>query len=155
MSAPRPGIERFTHLCCKQLLFQTTARCLTCEEIADNPDTVARIRGLYEILDRGTTPTTVLMPWLPSGAMIRKWTATLQIYNIFTKAVDARQKSGIVRDDTLQMLLDSSNGGWEGRMVILGVRDLSQVHAVLSLILIWLVLDGSHSCRGSIDGICR
>ena len=154
MSALRPRIERFTHFCCKQVLFQTTARSLTCEDIADNPATVARIRGLYEILDRGTTPTTVLMPWLPSGAMIRKWITTLQIYNIFAKAIDARQKSGIARDDTLQMLLDSSNGGWEDRMVILGVRDLSHP-TVLSLILILPVLDGSYNRWCSIDGICR
>jgi hypothetical protein len=99
-------------------MFQTTTRCLTCHEIADDPAIVARLRHQYEILDHGTTIASVLFPWLPSYAMIKKWIATLKIFNILLAAVNAREKCGVQRDDTLQMLLDCK----DERMVILGVR---------------------------------
>ncbi|KAF9010183.1 cytochrome P450 [Cyathus striatus] len=89
-----------------ELIFQTTIRSLTSEEIADNPILVARLKTLYDTLDTGTTPATVLLPWLPTPAMLQKLWATKEIYDIVVKAVDAREKSGLPRNDTLQMLLD-------------------------------------------------
>jgi len=41
--------------------------------------------------------------------MIRKLLATKGIYDIITKALDTRMKSGKPRDDTFQMLLDSGD----------------------------------------------
>ncbi|KAG6884385.1 hypothetical protein C0993_011677 [Termitomyces sp. T159_Od127] len=89
-----------------RLLFQTTLRSLSCSEISDDPDTVGRLRKLYDTLDNGTTPATVLLPWLPTPAMIKKLWATKEIYDIVNKAIQEREKSGISRNDTLQMLLD-------------------------------------------------
>ncbi|PFH49347.1 hypothetical protein AMATHDRAFT_76242 [Amanita thiersii Skay4041] len=89
-----------------QTVFQTTIRSLSCHEISDNPDLVSRLQVLYDRLDTGTTPATVLLPWLPTPSMIKKLLATKEIYDIVVAAINSRVKSGIHRDDTLQMLLD-------------------------------------------------
>ncbi|KAG5351373.1 hypothetical protein C0989_006807 [Termitomyces sp. Mn162] len=88
------------------LLFQTTLRSLSCAEISDDPITVERLKKLYDTLDNGTTPATILLPWLPAPAMIKKLWATKEIYDIVTEAIQEREKSGISHNDTLQMLLD-------------------------------------------------
>ena len=90
-----------------QLVFQTTTRCLTCTEIADDPEIVARLRKLYDEVDRGTTPTTVLFPWFPSPSMIMKARATKRLYDIMAKAINVRKESGVPLNDTLQISLDA------------------------------------------------
>lgn len=101
-----------------QLLFQLTIRSLSCTEIADDPVLVSRLKDLYDTLDVGTTPATVLVPWLPTPAMIKKLWATKEIYNIVNTAIRARETSGVSRDDTLQMLLDAG----DEKLVVVGVR---------------------------------
>ncbi|KAI0252466.1 cytochrome P450 [Lactifluus subvellereus] len=91
------------------LVFQATLRCLTCTEIAGDPEVVARLRQLYEQVDRGTTPATVLFPWFPSPAMLSKARATKQIYDIIVNAINVRNQSGVHMNDTLQIFLDSGD----------------------------------------------
>ncbi|TFK49075.1 cytochrome P450 [Heliocybe sulcata] len=98
------------------LVFQTTVRSLTCVEIADDAAVVARLKHLYGILDSGTTPGTVLLPWFPTPAMIKKVWATKQIYDILMGAINARIQSGVPRNDTLQILLDYG----DDKLIIVG-----------------------------------
>lgn len=106
-----------------QLIFQTTIRSLSCSEISDDTALVARLKKLYDKLDSGTTPATVLVPWFPTPAMIGKLWATKEIYDIVVQAISAREKSGISRNDTLQMLLDSG----DDKLVVVGVRTVFAV----------------------------
>ena len=92
-----------------QLSFQATVRCLTCTEIADEPQVVARCRRLIDQVERGITPATVLFPWLPSPSMITRAWATKQLYDIMVRAMNVRKQSGVPRNDALQMLLDSGD----------------------------------------------
>ncbi|KAH8978743.1 cytochrome P450 [Lactarius hatsudake] len=92
-----------------ELIFQTIIRCLTCTEIADHPEIVARLRQLFDKVDRGTTPATVLFPWFPSPAMISKARATKQIYDIIVNAIKVRKQSGVSHNDNLQLFLDSGD----------------------------------------------
>jgi hypothetical protein len=87
-------------------VFQTTVRALACAEIADDELMVARLRQLYDTLDRGHTPVAILLPGFPSPSWIRNTWATKRIYDIIMASIDGRRTSGVVRDDTLQMLLD-------------------------------------------------
>ncbi|KII84285.1 hypothetical protein PLICRDRAFT_57687 [Plicaturopsis crispa FD-325 SS-3] len=91
------------------VVFQTTIRSLSSADIADDASLVARLKKLYGRLDSGTTPASVLMPWLPSPAMIKKLWATKEVYQIVTRAIKTRLESGISRNDTLQMLLDAGD----------------------------------------------
>lgn len=50
--------------------------------------------------------------------MISKLLATKEIYDIVVRAIEARERSGIPRNDTLQTLLDAK----DDRMVVVGVR---------------------------------
>jgi len=95
------------------LIFQLTVRALTGTEIADDPAIVARLKHLYDEVDEGNTPAAILLPWWPGRGMIRKLLATKRIYDIITKAIDTRLRSGKPRDDTLQMLLDNGDDNME------------------------------------------
>ncbi|KAF5379198.1 hypothetical protein D9615_005905 [Tricholomella constricta] len=97
-------------------IYTTTLRSLSCSEISDNPMIVARLKTLYDTLDNGTTPATVLVPWFPTPAMIKKLWATKEIFEIVNDAIHAREQSGISRNDTLQMLLDSG----DEKLVVVG-----------------------------------
>jgi hypothetical protein len=103
-----------------QLTFQSTVRCLTCTEIADEPKIVARCKQLFDQVEHGTTPATVLFPWFPSPSMVMRAWATKQIYDIVVKAMKVRKQSGIPQNDALQMLLDSG----EEHFTIVGVSIL-------------------------------
>ena len=80
---------------------------------------VARLKKLYDMVDAGTTPTTVLVPWLPTPAMIKKSWATKEIYEIVITAIRNRENSGISQGDTLQMLLDAG----DEKLVVIGVSN--------------------------------
>ncbi|KAF7360448.1 hypothetical protein MVEN_00775200 [Mycena venus] len=99
-----------------ELIFQTTVRSLSSSEISDDAALVSRLKTLYDRLDTGTTPATVLVPWFPTPAMIKKLWATKEIYDIVVRAINAREQSGISRNDTLQMLVDSG----DEKLVIVG-----------------------------------
>ncbi|KAH9998593.1 cytochrome P450 [Russula vinacea] len=92
-----------------ELTFQATVRCLTCTEIADEPKLVARCKQLFEQVERGITPATVLFPWFPSPSMVMRARATKQLYDIIVKAMKVRKQSGVPRNDTLQIFLDSED----------------------------------------------
>ncbi|KAF7316374.1 Cytochrome P450 [Mycena indigotica] len=91
------------------LIFQTTVRSLSCHEIADDMALVAQLKSLYSQLDTATTPASVLLPWLPSPAMLKKLWATKQIYDIIVHAIEQRERNGSERNDTLQMLLEAGD----------------------------------------------
>jgi len=103
-----------------KLLFQVTIRSLSSSEIADDPVLVTRLKKLYDTLDTGTTPMTVLIPWFPAPAMIKKLWATKEIYGIVTTAINTRIQSGMSRNDTLQMLLDCK----DEKLVVVGVSKM-------------------------------
>ncbi|KIP12131.1 hypothetical protein PHLGIDRAFT_62450 [Phlebiopsis gigantea 11061_1 CR5-6] len=98
------------------LCFQTSVRCLACHELADDASLVGRLRVLYDKLDTSTTPASVLLPWLPSPSMVTKLRASKKVYDIIDGAIRARLDSGISRDDTLQMLIDSG----DDKLIIVG-----------------------------------
>ena len=110
-----------------QVIFQLTVRSLTGTEIADDPAIVARLMHLYGEIDEGNTPAAILLPWWPGRGAIRKLLATKRVYDIITRAIETRLKSGKPRDDTLQMLLDNGDDhiavvGFTMGLIIAGSR---------------------------------
>ena len=99
-----------------QVIFQLTVRCLSGPELADDGDVVARLKRQYDVLAE-TTPSTVLLPWLPTPAMVRKLCATKVVYDTVVAALDARERGGCARDDTMQLLLDAG----DDRATVIGV----------------------------------
>lgn len=103
------------------------------------------MKKLYDKLDSGTTPATVLIPWFPTPSMISKLWATKEIYEIVVNAINVREKSGISRNDALQMLLDTG----DERMVIVGASNF--ICCVLLLSDGITVYHGSSNCRCQSD----
>ena len=104
---------------------------MACSEIADNPVLVARLKELYDALDVGTTPMTVLMPWLSTLATIKKLRVSKEVYDIVTASINAREQSGISRNDTLQMPLDSGDERFaaiEVSTLIVDLTDPGDIH---------------------------
>ena len=106
-------------ICSRQLVFQTTVRSITSQEIADDPALVAQLKNLYDILDSRTTPTTIPLPWLSAPSILKKLLATKEVYDIVSRAIDIRVKSGKIQNDTLQMLVDAQYD----RLVTVGVSN--------------------------------
>ncbi|TCD63066.1 hypothetical protein EIP91_006022 [Steccherinum ochraceum] len=99
-----------------KIFFQTSVRCLSATELANDEGTVARLKELYDQLDAATTPASVLLPWFPSPSMVSKLLATKRIYDIVNGVVTKRVQEDISQDDTLQILIDNS----DDRLVMVG-----------------------------------
>jgi sterol 14-demethylase len=58
------------------IVFQLTIRAVGAREIADSVEKCKELERMYWRVETGTTPTSVLLPWLPSDARKRKVAAT-------------------------------------------------------------------------------
>lgn len=92
-----------------QMVFQLTIRAAACREVADDPALVKRVAKLYWDMEKGATPTSVLLPWLPSPARKRKQKATTELYLLFKNLLDKRIEGGRTEDDPAQYLLDEGD----------------------------------------------
>lgn len=92
-----------------QMVFQLTIRAAACREVADDPALVKRVAKLYWDMEKGATPTSVLLSWLPSPARKRKQKATTELYLLFKNLLDKRIEEGRTEDDPAQYLLDEGD----------------------------------------------
>ncbi|KAG9093831.1 hypothetical protein FRC06_011361, partial [Ceratobasidium sp. 370] len=74
------------------MVFQLTIRATACREIADSIEECKKMETLYWHVEKGSTPTSVLLPWFPSPARNLKKAATTDIYNWFDGIIKARQQ---------------------------------------------------------------
>ena len=101
-----------------EIVFQLTMRMVGCDEIANDPALLKKTLHLFETIQRSSTPTTIIFPWFPSPALIKRTIAGGRLYMILKKIVDERKKSGRREDDPLQYLIDNGDDMNE----IIGVR---------------------------------
>ena len=92
------------------MVFQLTIRAGSCREIADDPAAVKRLTELYWLVERGSTATSILLPWFPSRARKQKNDATVELYMILKKHIDDRKETGRTETDAMQVLLDMGDG---------------------------------------------
>ena len=92
------------------MVFQITIRAASCKEVSDDPEAVKRVAKLYWDAEKGSTPTSVLLPWLPSAARKRKLKATQDLYMLFKNHIDDRTTTGRSEDDPMQSLIDAGDG---------------------------------------------
>ncbi|KAG9081346.1 hypothetical protein FRC06_005626, partial [Ceratobasidium sp. 370] len=91
------------------IVFQLTIRFASCGEIADSVERCQRLETLYWRVQKGWTPASVLLPWLPSSARDQKKAATREIYFWFDSIIRARKQENRRQEDALQTLLDSGD----------------------------------------------
>jgi hypothetical protein len=61
------------------MVFQLTIRAAGCREIADSVEECKKLEKLYWQVEKGATPTSVLLPWFPSPARKQKVAATAEM----------------------------------------------------------------------------
>ncbi|MBE7180926.1 MAG: cytochrome P450 [Terriglobus roseus] len=64
---------------------------------------------MYERIDGTATAATVLFPWFPGPAMLRRTAAGAQIYKMIGDVIKERKAEGRREDDALQFLLDQGD----------------------------------------------
>ncbi|KAJ1301352.1 hypothetical protein OPQ81_003751 [Rhizoctonia solani] len=123
------------------IVFQLTIRAAGAREIADSIEKCKEVEKLYWSVEMGSTPTSVLLPWLPSEARKRKVAATGKIYNLFDGIIKARQSEGRREDDALQVLMDLGDSTPEIISFIMGTLFAGIVNSGLMSAWIFIFLD--------------
>lgn len=107
------------------IVYQSIMRVIGAKEIAESKDLCTKTLNLFELIEKGASPTRIIFPWLPTPAYIRRMTASLKLYETFSELVQDRKNNGIKGDDALQSLIDSGRNMSD----IVGV---SQIHLPLT-----------------------
>jgi len=88
------------------IVFQLTMRTVGCKEIAEDPVLLKKTLKYFEVVEQSATASTIIFPWAPSPAKIRRTYAGGRLFMIFKNIVDERKKTGRREDDPLQHLID-------------------------------------------------
>ena len=92
-----------------RMVFQLTMRTVACNEIANDPALLAKTLSYYEEIENTGTALSIMFPWLPTPAKLRRLYSGSQLYMIFKKVIDDRKKEQRREDDALQYLLDQGD----------------------------------------------
>jgi hypothetical protein len=92
-----------------RIVYQLTMRIVGCEDIANDPELLEKTLHLYVTIEKSATPTTIMFPWFPSPAIIKRTIAGGRLYMIFKKIVEERKQTGKRGDDPLQYLIDQGD----------------------------------------------
>jgi hypothetical protein len=76
-----------------------------CDELAEDPNTIRKLQENYWKLERSATPTSLLLPWLPSLGKINKQIATISLYLTLRGYVEKRKLSDAPNADAIDILL--------------------------------------------------
>ncbi|KAF1815451.1 cytochrome P450 6A1 [Eremomyces bilateralis CBS 781.70] len=92
-----------------RIVYRLTVRTVACNDIADNPDLLSRSLKAFETIDASTTPSTVIFPWLPTPASVKRMVAGARLYRMVQNIVEARKSAGVRGEDALQFLVDQGD----------------------------------------------
>ena len=110
-------------------VFQLTMRTVACNEIADDPVMLAKCLKLYENIERTSSPTSIMFPWMPLPARVKRTYNGAQLYMIFKRVVDARNKDGRRGEDALQYLMDQGDNLTDIITFVLGALFAGQLNS--------------------------
>lgn len=88
------------------LVMQLTTRTVLCEELANDKVAQKSLLHWNEMVEKSTTSATIIFPYFPSPALLRRLYAGARIYMTFDKIIKWRRESGQRHDDALQIYLD-------------------------------------------------
>ncbi|RMY69600.1 hypothetical protein D0863_06348 [Hortaea werneckii] len=112
-----------------RLVFQFTMRTVACNEIADDPVVLAKCLEYFEMIESTATPFSIMYPWLPLPAKLKRTWGGAQLYMIFKRIVDARHAEGRREDDGLQYLLDQGDNITDIITFVLGALFAGQLNS--------------------------
>ncbi|KAM5455774.1 putative sterol 14alpha-demethylase [Microsporum audouinii] len=109
-------------------VYQSIMRVIGANEIADSKHLCTKTLDLFEQIEKGSSPARIICPWLPTPAYLRRMTASMKLYTIFSELVQERKSSGRESNDTLQYLIDSGKNMRDIIGFVLGTLYASQVN---------------------------
>ncbi|KAH7316408.1 cytochrome P450 [Rhizoctonia solani] len=137
------------------IVFQLTIRAVGAREIADSAEKCKELESLYWRVEMGSTPTSVLLPWLPSDARRKKVAATGEIYNLFDGIIKARRSEGRREEDALQVLMDLGDSTPDIISFIMGTLFAGIVNSGLMSAWIFIFLDQEPEWKDRVVKNCR
>lgn len=79
-------------------------------EIAEDRTKLSKALGLFEDIEASSTPTGIIMPWLPIPAKLRRYLSGARLAMMFSPIINERKATGRREDDALQYLIDCGDG---------------------------------------------
>lgn len=103
-----------------RLVFTLTIRIVGAHELAEDATLRARFEYYFDLIEKSATPLSVMFPFFPWPATIRRNYAGLRLYLLLDNIVKKRRKTGKAPDDAVQQLLDSGDGMDEIAYFVMG-----------------------------------
>ncbi|PQE04899.1 cytochrome P450 6A1 protein [Rutstroemia sp. NJR-2017a BBW] len=91
-----------------ETVFQLTMRMVGSAEIANDVPRLRKTLRLFETIEQSTTPTSIIFPWMPTIAFIKRTIAGGRLYYLFKSIMDNRKRTGRREDDALQFVINFS-----------------------------------------------
>ncbi|KAJ7167862.1 cytochrome P450 [Mycena filopes] len=88
-----------------KLVFQATVRMASCNELASDLPKVSHLADLYLMLEKGSMPTAILLPWFPSPARKTRDKATAELFGMLYAYVELRRNADVPSSDAIDVLL--------------------------------------------------
>lgn len=81
-------------------------RLSTCTEFCADRKKVRALMRIFEHLEAGSTPSSLILPWIPTPTRLRRLWAGAELYQMISEVVNRRKKEDRREDDPLQALID-------------------------------------------------
>ncbi|KIM74625.1 hypothetical protein PILCRDRAFT_828049 [Piloderma croceum F 1598] len=88
-----------------ELVFLMTVRMASCQELANDPAMIRKMRDLYWKLEKSATPVGLLFPWFPGTAKKNKEQAINGLYEMLSHYVDLRREADVPSLDAIDVLI--------------------------------------------------
>ncbi|KAF9522381.1 cytochrome P450 [Crepidotus variabilis] len=102
------------------LVLQMTVRMATCQEIAKDVDVIKKIDKMYWDIELSSTPTRLLLPWIPSPSKKLGEKAMMGLYLLFLKYVQDGRAAGAETNDPIDVLIRNGDSDNDIVEVIIG-----------------------------------
>lgn len=82
-----------------------TARLSACQELAEDKDAMGKLIKVFSALEEGTSPPSILFPWLPNSSRKLRAKATGSLYRILNSYVEGRRNDPEQTSDAIDVLI--------------------------------------------------
>ncbi|KAG2125865.1 cytochrome P450 [Suillus cothurnatus] len=108
--------DPFTSL--HEIVFTLAARITVCREFSEDPKKIQALISIFKRLEAGSSHTSILFPWFPTPARLKKIVAGVQLYRMVSVVVLSRKENGRREDDPLQAMMDKGLSLTETTMLL-------------------------------------
>ncbi|KAJ6576558.1 cytochrome P450 [Mycena vulgaris] len=88
-----------------EIVFAVTLPLAGCQCYASDPKAVKALVDIFARLDEGSTPSSLILAWVPTPARVRRLLAGIQLYRMTKSLVEEQKLLGVDEDGPLQDLI--------------------------------------------------